>query len=428
MKKLILPTLLVFVYFLILGSLFPIKAQESERSVTMMNFEGEDIQIWGDDDQSCTAIRGKHTECQAIADKCVENGGCAPQLVTLNFMGCEKCDAVAKPCFDSVEADYKKCIKAAVSKYKEEQSSTEPTDQQKTTPPVQDLKDDKGDKPLFKFPVFLNEWFNWVGEWIKLNTLEISLKESELREEQKEIEELKKKQEEARARLEALEADWERQARETFWKSVTEAKFVAGPGDQSEVYKQPAAEYKKGGNDEFEPLSDTQILNHGDVIQVTRRAIIRTPNYVIELYPKGIYEKAVVELRDGKLLLKNGAVTIWKGGWGQEFVGYQYVWEGMQTPVLDAVDVQTQYTVAHDEKENKSYVIVSEGEVKVTTKDGKTTLVSPNGDKPGVVVVSQRLSPIKLAIAGLVLAAVLGGVVLILKRKFTAKGSNKKKK
>jgi len=147
----------------------------------------------------------------------------------------------------------------------------------------------------------------------------------------------------------------------------------------------------------------------------------------------------VVEFRDGRLILKNGAVTIWKGNVGGEFIGNQYgygeeVIKGLngieiQTPVLDVTDVQTRYTVAHDEKENKSYVVVSEGQVKVTPLgSNKSIIVSPNGDKPGVVMVKQKLSITKLALAGLVLVVAIGGAVQMLKRKFTPKGSNRRKK
>lgn len=88
----------------------------------------------------------------------------------------------------------------------------------------------------------------------------------------------------------------------------------------------------------------------------------------------------------------------------------------------------THFWVRHDDKKKVDIIGVYEGKVEVKTKDGKVTTIIPDGEKPGVVVVSQKLSPIKLAIAGVVLAAVIGGVVLILKMKFTGKGSNKKKK
>ena len=69
--------------------------------------------------------------------------------------------------------------------------------------------------------------------------------------------------------------------------------------------------------------------------------------------------------------------------------------------------------------------MVYEGEVEVKTKDGKTISVTPDGDQPGVVVISQKLSPVKLAFFVVVLAVVAGGAFLIIKRKILTKPSKK---
>ena len=57
--------------------------------------------------------------------------------------------------------------------------------------------------------------------------------------------------------------------------------------------------------------------------------------------------------------------------------------------------------------------------MEVKTKDGKTTTVSPDGDEPGVVIVTQKLLVPKLAVAGLVLAGAIGGVILVLRKRFS---------
>ncbi len=68
--------------------------------------------------------------------------------------------------------------------------------------------------------------------------------------------------------------------------------------------------------------------------------------------------------------------------------------------------------------EKKLAVIsVYEGEVEIKTKDGQTVKLKPDGGKPGVLVVSKKLSPVKLAIGGLALFAITGGIVWFLKRK-----------
>lgn len=79
-------------------------------------------------------------------------------------------------------------------------------------------------------------------------------------------------------------------------------------------------------------------------------------------------------------------------------------------------------------KDNQTAVGVYEGKVEVKTDDGGIQEVTPNGDQPGVMVVSQKLSLIKLVITGSILVAIIGGGILLLKRKFAAKGYSKKKR
>lgn len=107
----------------------------------------------------------------------------------------------------------------------------------------------------------------------------------------------------------------------------------------------------------------------------------------------------------------------------------------VQTPSLAVAVRGTHFWVSFIQDKNRSTVGVYKGEVEVSVKDGQKASVKPAGDpstgsgqsKPGVVIVSQKLSPIKLAIAGLVLATIIGGVVLLLKRKFSFKINKKKK-
>lgn len=98
--------------------------------------------------------------------------------------------------------------------------------------------------------------------------------------------------------------------------------------------------------------------------------------------------------------------------------------------VTDLVDLiaHSHFWVSHDKSKSLSTVGVYEGEVEVKTKDGQITTVSPKGDRPGVVMVSQKLSVIKLALAGLVLSAVIVGTVFFLKRRGykTSRSKNKR--
>lgn len=100
---------------------------------------------------------------------------------------------------------------------------------------------------------------------------------------------------------------------------------------------------------------------------------------------------------------------------------------GGSTELIDIYVIGTHYWITH-EPGRQTLVGVYEGQVEVRTKDGKATTVSPNGDKPGVVVVSRQLSVFKLAIVGLVLTGVLSGIVFFLRKRFVTKGLNKRNK
>ncbi|MBI2051672.1 FecR domain-containing protein [Candidatus Roizmanbacteria bacterium] len=90
---------------------------------------------------------------------------------------------------------------------------------------------------------------------------------------------------------------------------------------------------------------------------------------------------------------------------------------GVQTDFLDLIVIGTHFWVKNDPDRKLTLVGVYDGKVEVKTKDGQTTTGAPNGEKPGVVVVSQKLSVTKLTLTGLVLAMIVGGAIVILRRK-----------
>lgn len=87
----------------------------------------------------------------------------------------------------------------------------------------------------------------------------------------------------------------------------------------------------------------------------------------------------------------------------------------------------THFWVSYDKVKNLSAIGVYKGEVEVKSQ-GETRLVSPTSDGPGIIVIAQKLSPVKIAIFGLVSVAVVGGAILVLRRKLTLKELSKKKK
>lgn len=143
---------------------------------------------------------------------------------------------------------------------------------------------------------------------------------------------------------------------------------------------------------------------------VTEPVIIHQDSATIQVQP--LYGEDGVLERNAKsfLELKSGAIDVIVEPKTEE----QFQ---IQTPNAEIVVIGTKFSVLYDPKENQTIVEVYKGKVEVKTKDGKTASVSPNEDKPGAVVVSQKLSPIRLAIAGLVLILIVGGTLFLLKRK-----------
>lgn len=92
-------------------------------------------------------------------------------------------------------------------------------------------------------------------------------------------------------------------------------------------------------------------------------------------------------------------------------------YDGIKTPNGTVLVVQTHYLVSYDKNKNQTTVAVYKGKVEVKTNDGKATTIAPKGDKPGIVVIAQKLSVAKLAFYGLILAVTIGGIVFFLKRK-----------
>lgn len=116
------------------------------------------------------------------------------------------------------------------------------------------------------------------------------------------------------------------------------------------------------------------------------------------------------KLNDGEMEVKTGGNSV-----------------DVETPNAAIKSKGTHYWVLYDPKKKETTVGVYEGVVEIKTKDGKTTTVTPNNDNPGVVVVSQKLSPVKLVLVGLVVITVLGGIVLILRKRLLSNLLKKKR-
>lgn len=84
---------------------------------------------------------------------------------------------------------------------------------------------------------------------------------------------------------------------------------------------------------------------------------------------------------------------------------------------FDIFVIQTHFWVKYDPDKKLAAINVYEGEVEVRTKDGKSVKITPNGEEPGVLLISRRPSMMKLALIGFTLTAIFSGAIFLKKRK-----------
>lgn len=171
-----------------------------------------------------------------------------------------------------------------------------------------------------------------------------------------------------------------------------------------------------------------QKLQTEKIFKVTEPTIFNSGDkeFLFELRPGKSSESALIHLEKGSnlLYLEDGEIEVIKKDPGFQDGGY----DGIKTPNGTIISVQTHYAVTFDKKTNETTVAIYEGQVEVKTNDAKKTMVIPNGDKPSAIVISQKLSPVKIGTIGVVLTIVIGGVFLFLKRKISPRGFGKNKK
>lgn len=167
----------------------------------------------------------------------------------------------------------------------------------------------------------------------------------------------------------------------------------------------------------------------------TQEKIDKRAQFEIKIPTTFQSDAAVIEVRPPQDNSKTGKFEFnyWpflRGGEAEIFVepGKREDQFKFSTPNAEVFVIGTHFLVSFDEVGNRTGVLVYEGDVEVKSQDGQTTKISPSGDKPGLIIVSQKLSPVKLALAALVSVVIVGGMIFIIRKKFTSKGFNKKKR
>lgn len=148
--------------------------------------------------------------------------------------------------------------------------------------------------------------------------------------------------------------------------------------------------------------------------------LIKMDSGTLKLHPLN-GQTGVIEPESNWPMLKSGALdVIVEPQNDQQFE--------VQTPNMDLFVIGTEFSVIYDPKKDQTLVAVYKGQVEVKTKTGQKEILSPKGDKPGVVLVSQKLSVWKLVLTGLIFTAVIGGAIFFLKRRGKKISPFKKKK
>lgn len=204
------------------------------------------------------------------------------------------------------------------------------------------------------------------------------------------------------------------------WKKSTEPVEVkpAAPFRARADFLKGDADIKYPGTDKWVPLKTGDIIPPGATLFTGMDATL-----VLSLQDKGVFQMLpFTEIVVSEENIKRASHTDIKLNTGDIEVSIEGgVYTGtlqVQTPSVVAGVRGTHFWVSYDKDKRLSVTGVYEGKVEVTPRgSNKSVTISPNGDKPGVAVVTQKLSVTKLAVLGLVLAVVVGGIAWFVKRK-----------
>lgn len=187
-------------------------------------------------------------------------------------------------------------------------------------------------------------------------------------------------------------------------------------------YLKGDADIKYPGTDEWVPLKTGDIIPPGSTLFTGMDATL-----VLSLQDKGVFQMLpFTEIVVSEETVKGASHTDIKLNTGDIEVSVEGgVYTGtlqVQTPSVVAGVRGTHFWVSYDKDKRLSVAGVYEGKVEVTSRGSdKSVTISPDGDKPGVVMVTQKLSITKLVITGLVLLVILGGIIWFIKRKTSKK-------
>lgn len=150
------------------------------------------------------------------------------------------------------------------------------------------------------------------------------------------------------------------------------------------------------------------------VLSITGKGVVQVQSFTeITISEKGLEQAAEAGQTFTEIDLKTGEIEV-----NIESGVFTAPILQVNTPSVVAGVRGTHFWVSYDKNKGLSTVGVYEGTVDVKVKGSdQSTLVSPNGDKPGVVMITQKLSVWKIVLVGLALASIIGFAVFFIKKR-----------
>ena len=167
------------------------------------------------------------------------------------------------------------------------------------------------------------------------------------------------------------------------------------------------------GSTIFTGMDTTTVLNIQD------KGVIEVLSFTeLTISEKGLEQAAKESKTTTDIRLKTGEIEVnvdqyfpssgpsGSQGWGMSIYG----------PYYSAAIRGTHFWVKQEKEKQFTTVGVYKGTVEVKPKGSDMpAIITPNGNKPGMIIISQKLSTTKLVIAGLAFVAVLIGIIFLAK-------------
>lgn len=428
MKKLILPIIVFF--FLLLTASSSVYAEPEVTAPSQKSTSSYNPYCWE------THMIDQMAVCSRAFLDCVKP--CVKMDLKANTACLKTCSKVHTACLDSASAAYKVCIEAEKQSKKQQETELE---SKATQAPVKNGQVDQNqpeEKPRNgTLPVFIGEWFKLVGGSIVFNnwtmdTVSLMIGGQSAQDRENTAKDLQY--------IGSLTDDYVFYATGKT-KDDLEDLIDREPGISDEIVKQlkqkiqdspfsldilnGQAQIKYPGQNFWSDLRQGDKIPPGStiftgmdtttVLTIAGKGVVQVLSFTeITISERGLEQATLEKKTTTDIKLQTGEIEVnIEGGIYPIGSSSMYI-----DSVYTTISVRgTHFWVKHDVENKTDVVGVYKGTVEVKTKNGQITTVSPNGDRPGIVVIAQKLSIIKLALLGLLLVAMTGIVWLLKRRK-----------